>query len=166
MPNIYLSLIWFWIVASPMGQWVNWTNNDQVLWCHVWHDWAAVSFKNEFIIHEQFISWSLYEYIRTHNSMPGAESIVIAPESSKWGLLDSPWLLTSVSHPFSSVNSSLGLTGGKFYQKIIIPIFRLILQNFAFPGCFPYILFYCYLFSLLSLVGSLLQSVALFQPGK
>ena len=35
-------------------------------------------------------------------------------------------------------------------QKIIIPIFRLILQNFAIPGCFPYILFYRYCFSLLS----------------
>ena len=57
---------------------------------------------------------------------------------------------TSVSHPFSSLNSSLGFAGGKHYQKNTIPIFRLILQNFAFPGCFPYILFYCYLFSLLS----------------
>ena len=41
---------------------------------------------------------------------------------------------TSVSHPFSSLNSSLGLTGGKYYQKIIIPIFRLVIQNFAFLG--------------------------------
>ena len=57
---------------------------------------------------------------------------------------------TSVNHPFSSLNSSLGFAGGKHYQKITIPIFRLILQNFAIPGCFPYILFYCYLFSLLS----------------
>ena len=31
---------------------------------------------------------------------------------------------TSVSHPFSSLNSSLGLTGGKYYQKITIPIFN------------------------------------------
>ena len=57
---------------------------------------------------------------------------------------------TSVSHPFSFLNSSLGLTGGKHYQKITIPIFRLVLQNFATPGYFPYILFYSYLFSLLS----------------
>ena len=56
---------------------------------------------------------------------------------------------TSVSHPFSSLNS-LGLSGGKYYQKIIIPILRLILQNFAFPGCFSFILFYRYIFSLLS----------------
>ena len=40
---------------------------------------------------------------------------------------------TSVSHPFSSLNNSLGFTGGKHYQKIIIPIFRLVLQNFAIP---------------------------------
>ena len=56
---------------------------------------------------------------------------------------------TSVSHPFSSLNSYLGLTGGKYYQKITIPIFRLVLQHFALPGCFPYILFYRYIFSLL-----------------
>ena len=33
---------------------------------------------------------------------------------------------TSVSHRFSSLNSSLGLAGGKHYQKITIPIFRLV----------------------------------------
>ena len=38
----------------------------------------------------------------------------------------------------------------KHYQKITIPIFRDVLQNFAIPGYFPHILFYCYLFSLLS----------------
>ena len=48
---------------------------------------------------------------------------------------------TSVSHPFSFLNGSLGFAGGKYYQKIIIAIFRLVLQNFAIPGCFPYILF-------------------------
>ena len=56
--------------------------------------------------------------------------------------------LTSVSHPFSSLNGSLGLTGGKHYQKITIPIFWLIL--YIFPGCFSYVLFSHYLFSLLS----------------
>ena len=50
----------------------------------------------------------------------------------------------------SSVNSSLGFAGGKHCQKITIPIFRLVLQNFAIPGYFPYILFYRYPFSLLS----------------
>ena len=48
------------------------------------------------------------------------------------------------------INSSLGLAGGKHYQKITIPIFRLVLQNFAILGYFPYILFYRYIFSLLS----------------
>ena len=57
---------------------------------------------------------------------------------------------TSVSHPSSSLNSSLGLAGGKHYQKITVPIFRLVLQNFAVPGYFPYILFCCYILSLLS----------------
>ena len=46
--------------------------------------------------------------------------------------------------------SSFGFAGGKLHQKITIPLFRLVLQNFAIPGCFPYILLYCYLFSLLS----------------
>ena len=59
--------------------------------------------------------------------------------------------------------SSLGFAGGKHYQKINTPIFKLVLQKFAIPGCFPYIIFYRYLFSLLFLVGLLLQSVALFQ---
>ena len=69
---------------------------------------------------------------------------------------------TSVSHPFSSLNGSLGLTGGKYYQKITIPIIRFILQNFVFPGCFSYILFYRSIFSLQFPFG-FLQCVALFQ---
>ena len=59
--------------------------------------------------------------------------------------------LVSHSHAFSSLNSSIGFVGGKHYQEITFPIFWLVLQNFAIPGCFPYILFYHYLFSLLSL---------------
>ena len=48
-------------------------------------------------------------------------------------------------------NSLLGLAGGKHYQKIIIPIFRLVPQNFALPCCFLYILCYpIYLFLLSS----------------
>ena len=54
----------------------------------------------------------------------------------------------SVSHPFSFLNSSLGLAGRKLYQKITIHIFRL--QNFAIPCYFPHIIFCRYLFSLLS----------------
>ena len=49
-------------------------------------------------------------------------------------------LPTSMSHPFSFHNSSLGFVGGKHYQKMTIP----------FPGCFPYILSYRYIPSLLS----------------
>ena len=50
----------------------------------------------------------------------------------------------SVSHPFSSLNSSLGFAGKKHYQEITIPILRLFLQNFAVPGYLPYILLYRY----------------------
>ena len=52
---------------------------------------------------------------------------------------------------FSIPSCSLGLAGGKYYRKITISIFRLVLQNFAIPGYFPYILFYRYLFPFLSL---------------
>ena len=55
-----------------------------------------------------------------------------------------------MNHSFSSLNSSSGFAGGKHYQKITTPIFILVLQNFAIPDCFPYFLFYRYLFSLLS----------------
>ena len=57
---------------------------------------------------------------------------------------------TSVGHPFSFLNSSWGLTGGKHYQKITIALFRFALQNFTIPGYFPYIVFYSCLFCLLS----------------
>ena len=60
---------------------------------------------------------------------------------------DKSILIESVGHPFSFLNSSRDLTGGKHYKKITIPIFRLVLQNFAIPCNFPYILFYRYLFS-------------------
>ena len=41
---------------------------------------------------------------------------------------------TSVSHPFSFLNNFLSLAWGKHYLKITIPIYRLVLQNFAIPG--------------------------------
>ena len=82
----------------------------------------------------------------------------IIPSFFNWGSYAACWACfmwhhkywpISASHPFS-LNSSSGLAGGKHYQKITIPIFRLVLQNFALPGCFPYILFYLDLLSLLS----------------
>ena len=70
---------------------------------------------------------------------------------------------TSVGHPFSFLNSSRGLTGGKQYQKITIAIFTFVLQNFIFQAFFLYILSYHYLFSLRLKFDLLLQYVALFQ---
>ena len=46
---------------------------------------------------------------------------------------------TSVSHPFSFLNNFLGLAWEKHYLKITIPIYRLVLQNFANPGYFPFL---------------------------
>ena len=73
---------------------------------------------------------------------------------------------TLVSHPLSSLNSSLGFAGGKHNQKITIAIFRLVLQHFAIPGCFPYILFIAIFSPYFLLAGLLLLSVALFQSRK
>ena len=61
----------------------------------------------------------------------------------------SSWIVANISES-SSLNSSLNFAGGKHFQKIIIPIFRLALHNFTIPSYFPYIIFYRYLFSLLS----------------
>ena len=46
-----------------------------------------------------------------------------------------------------------------------IPIFRLVLQNFAIPGYFPYILFYRFLFSLLSSDWVVIAVCDYFSPG-
>ena len=71
----------------------------------------------------------------------------------------------SVSHPFSSLNSSLGVTGWKYYRKVTIPIFRLILQNFGFPGCLSCIFFIAIFSPYLLLVGLLLQYVTVSVQG-
>ena len=69
---------------------------------------------------------------------------------------------TSVSHPFSSLNSSLSLDGGKHQQEITIPILRHFLQKCCLSRLLS-------LYSLLSLFFRLssgwflLQSVSLFQ---
>ena len=70
---------------------------------------------------------------------------------------------TSVSRPFSSLNCSLGLAGGKHYQKITNTIFRHVVQNVTLPGCFPNIIFYRYISPYCLLVGLLLQFMALFK---
>ena len=70
-------------------------------------------------------------------------------------------LITNCGHPFSSLNSSLGLTGGKYHQKIIFPIIRLILQNYASPGCFPILISIAIFSPYFLLVGLLLQYVSL-----
>ena len=64
---------------------------------------------------------------------------------------------TSVSHPFSFLNSSLGLTGGKYYQKNRCPylldlFFKILLFQAAFLMFFSIAIFSPYFF----LVGSLL----------
>ena len=41
-------------------------------------------------------------------------------------------IVANISHPVSFLNSSLGLTGGKNYQKIAIHVFKLDPQKVAF----------------------------------
>ena len=61
----------------------------------------------------------------------------LGPNSARFIYLDK-LRATSVSHPSFHPISSLGFAGGKHLQKIIIPIFRLVIQNVAPPGYFFY----------------------------
>ena len=72
----------------------------------------------------------------------------------------------SESFPFSFLNSYLGFAGGKHYQKIIIPIFRLVFQNVLFQVTFLILFSVAIFFPYFLLVGLLLQFVALFQSRK
>ena len=73
---------------------------------------------------------------------------------------------TSVSHPFSSLITSLGLTKGKYNQKITIPIFRLIHQNVDFQVAFLLLFFSVAIFSpYFPLVVLLLQYMTASVPG-
>ena len=70
---------------------------------------------------------------------------------------------TSVSHPFSSLYSSLSFTGGKHYLEITIPIFRLVVQISLFQVAFL-IFFSMAIYFLYFLLDALkLRYVALFQ---
>ena len=103
--------------------------------------------------------------VATFNHVGGSFNIFMAttgdvwiiPSFRIWGymlhvehIVSSQLWPVSVSHPFSFINSSLGIVGGKHNQKSIIPVFRVVLQNFAYAGFFPNILFYRYVISLLS----------------
>ena len=105
--------------------------------------------------------WGFSKVVPTFSHVGGSFNIFIAtnlgcvknPILSNFGLYAACWAhfmchhkLSLVIHPFSFPNnSSLGLAGGKHYQKIDIPIFRLVLQNFAIPGYLTSIIFYRYL---------------------
>mgnify|MGYP001291606345 CR=1 FL=1 len=71
--------------------------------------------------------------------------------------------LTSVRHPFSFLNSSLGLAGGKHCQKILSLSFDLSSKILLFQVAF---LIFCAILIIspyFLLLGLLLQFVALFQ---
>ena len=100
--------------------------------------------------------WGCSKVVPTFNHVGGSFNLFMATTGDVWiifsnlGLCAACWARfmrhhkscpTSVSHSFSYLNSSLGFT---------VPIIRFVLQNFAISGCFPYILFYRHVFSLLS----------------
>ena len=71
-------------------------------------------------------------------------------------------IVTNISESFSSPNGSFGLAGWKHYQKITIPIFRLVLKKSLFKVAFL-VFFSIAIFSpYFLLVSLLLQYVALY----
>ena len=66
--------------------------------------------------------------VATFNYVGGSFNLLMATTGYVWIIPSCHRELwpTSASHPFSSLISSLGLAGGKHYQKITIPNFRLV----------------------------------------
>ena len=165
-------------VTKP--QWVNGVISLLHLPIHVFIDWStwlclliylSYTWLSQIMLCIVTLRWvgggGFSKVVATFNHVGGAFNLFMAttgdvriiPSFSNFRLCAAYWAhfmchhelwLTSVSHLFSSLNSSSDSAGGKDYQKTTIPIFRLILQNFAIPGYFPYIIFYSCLFSLLS----------------
>ena len=108
-----------------------------------WAPWEMWPFKKKCNIRNHLKQSYLAQWVGV-----GGFSKVVAtfnhyPIFSNLGLCAARWACfmchrelwpTSVRHPFSSLNSSLSFAGGKHYQKITIPIFRPVLQNFVIPG--------------------------------
>ena len=103
-----------------------------------------------------------------HNFMEGCGSLLWANTCSLWSGIKSwpgarclqlklrrscQWPTASLPYVYhrrhAFLNRSLGLAGGKHCHEITIPVFWLVLQNFAILGYFPCILSYHNLFSLL-----------------
>ena len=115
--------------------------------CH--HECSSSNF-----ISNKYRKTSIYNTIALMITAMFTCTLLVATRKS-WGLSSWP---TSVSHPFSSLNNSLGLAGGKHYQKITIPI-KILLFQVAFLIFFSIAIFSLYFL----LIGLLLQYVALFQ---
>ena len=144
MPIGIVIISCFCLSVQPPVAWVwVWQTNRIDKWPTVWYihvfRWLVLSCH---------CGWGLGDFIRwwPPSTMWAGPLIYFWPPpgmSSNLGLCAACWARfmchhelwpTSVSHPFFSLNTSLGFAGGKHYLKITIPIFRLVLQNFAFPG--------------------------------
>ena len=152
----------------------HWTLWDMVAFSKVWLSNASYRLNPWALL---VTGWGLRTFLRwwPHSTMCASPLILFMdnlgylnnPIFSNLGLCTAWWACfmclhelwpKSVSHRFSSLNSSLGLTGGKCYQKITIPIFRLILQNFAFHMLLFH-MFFTYSFLLLSFILTLFRLV-------
>ena len=108
----------------------------------------------EILSHENGRGWGLFKVVVTFNHEGGSFHLSVTPAGclnnpifSNLSLCAACWTRFTCHHkPLSSLNSSLTLAGGKHFQKITIPVFRLVLQNSAIPGWFLYILFFRFLF--------------------
>ena len=134
---------------------------DSGTWLYYWHwclGYCPVFFLSFFLHHKWVGVGGFSKVVATFNHVGGSFNFFFGhhrgclnnPIFSNLGLCAACWAHfichhelwpTSVSHAFSSLDSSLGFAWGKHYQKITIPIMRLVHQNFTIPGCFPYILF-------------------------
>ena len=102
-------------ICLTRPQWVNSLWHSDAIWRHrIWPTLLQVMYKYHPIFSNLGLCAACWAHLMGHHKL---------------------WL-TSVSDPFSFLNSALGFAREKHYQKIAIPIFRLVLQNFALPVAF------------------------------
>ena len=139
----YLGQCWLSFL-SPYGvarpQWVN-RNGKEMYKMDIFHfDDVRQELFFQYI-HEWNICDECSIFLSFFNLfMATTGGVWIIPYFQIWGLCTACWAHfmchhklwpTLVGHPFSFLNSSWGLTGGKHYQKISIAILRFFIQNFV-----------------------------------
>ena len=106
------------------------------------------------------VSWVVFfsKMVATFNHVGGSFNLFIAtgdiwiiPSFRIWGYVHVEHISCVITNcgQHQWAIPSLRSCWRKHHHKITMPMFRFVLQNFALPGCFPYILFYCYPFFLI-----------------